>query len=142
MTYATKQDLLDRDASFVWTVATSSDDNEQLDDIAIEACLSDATDEINSFLTRFQLPLATVPSIINRLCISMAFYWLADRDASVTDLVQKRYDDALQTLREIQAGKRNLGLPEADKPTETPMGKVDVIEGYRPPMRNQLKQIL
>lgn len=141
-TYATKQDLLDRDASFLWTVATDANDSNLLDDVAIDAALSDATEEINSFLTRYKLPLTLVPSILNRCCVSMAFYWLGDRDSNVSELVQKRYDQALQTLREIQSGKRNLGLAEADKPDETTKGKAEVVSGYRLSMRQDLGSVL
>jgi len=142
VTYASKQDLLDRDASFLWTVATDPNDSSQLDEVAIESALNDATEEINSFLTRYKLPLTSVPAILNRCCISMAFYWLGDRDANVSELMQKRYDQAMQTLREIQSGKRNLGLPEADKPNETTKGKAEVVAGYRPSMRQDLGNVL
>ena len=94
------------------------------------------------FLTRYKLPFVTCPSLINRLAISIAFYWLADRDNGVSELLQNRYDAALVTLREIQAGKRNLGLPEADKPNETATGKVEVIAPYRPSMRTNLGSVL
>ncbi|ODS10927.1 gp436 family protein [Vibrio scophthalmi] len=138
--YATIDDLLKRDESLVWTLATDPNDHNRLDTEAVELAIKDATDEINSFLKRYALPLPSVPSIINRLAISMAMYWLADRDNAVSELVQKRYDSALQTLREISAGKRDLGLPGIDKPQETSSGKVEVISGYRPSMRNQFGQ--
>lgn len=140
--YATRQDLLDRDASFMWTVAAQADNPDALDDVAIDAALSDATEEINSFLTRYQLPLSVVPRVVNRACISLAFYWLADRDSSVTELVQKRYDDAITTLKDIQAGRRNLGLPETDKPAETASGKAEVISAYRSSIRNGIGDLL
>ena len=136
--YATIDDLLKRDESLVWTLATDPNDHNRLDTEAVELAIKDATDEINSFLKRYALPLQSVPSIINRLAISMAMYWLADRDNAVSELVQKRYDSALQTLREISAGKRDLGLPVAEKPQETTSGKVEVIEAFRPSMRHQL----
>lgn len=140
--YATQQDLLNRDASFVWTVAPLQNNPDQLDNTAIDSAITDATEEINSFLTRYALPLESVPSIINRLCISMAFYWLSDRDSSVTELVQKRYDNAIATLKDIQAGRRDLGLSQAQKPMETSSGKVEVINAYRASMRTKLGGVL
>ncbi|PMN91372.1 gp436 family protein [Enterovibrio norvegicus] len=140
--YATAQDLLERDPSFVWTVAAQKDNPDALDEVAMAAALRDATEEINSFLSRFTLPLATTPNTLNRLAISLAFYWLADRDSSVTDLVQKRYDDAISTLKDIQAGRRDLGLPKADKPAETQSGKAEVIAASRLAMRKDLGGVL
>ncbi len=140
--YVTKQDLLDRDESLVWTLATDTDDSNLLDENAIINACADAKTEIDSFLTRFQLPLEQLPSMVNRLAISIAFYWLADRDNGISDLQQKRYDAALVTLREIQSGKRNLGLPMVDKPNETSSGKVTVIAPSRPSMRKSLSRVL
>ncbi len=140
--YVTKQDLLDRDESLVWTLATDTDNTLLLDETAITSACDDAKTEIDSFLTCFQLPLEQLPSMINRLAISIAFYWLADRDNGVSDLQQKRYDASLVTLREIQSGKRNLGLPAADKPIETSSGKVTVIASTRVAMRNSIRRVL
>ncbi|WP_325893023.1 gp436 family protein [Grimontia sp. NTOU-MAR1] len=140
--YASQQDLLDRDASFVWTVAAQQGNPDALDEVAINAALGDATEEINTFLSRYPLPLSRVPRTLNRVAISIAFYWLADRDSSVTDLAQKRYDDAIATLKDIQAGRRDLGVPQAEKPQETNTGKAEVIDASRPSMRKQLGGVL
>lgn len=125
--YATKQDLIDRDESMLWNFAIDRTTGE-LNDTYINQALDQADDEINSFLTRYALPLATVPSMLNKLAITIAFYWLGDRDQQVTDLLEKRYQQALTTLREIGSGKRDLGLPQADKPTETSLGKVELVQ--------------
>lgn len=125
--YATKQDLIDRDESMLWNFAIDRTTGE-LNDIAIDKALKQADDEINSFMTRYVLPLATVPSMLNDLAITVAFYWLADRDQQATNLLEKRYEKALTTLREIGSGKRDLGLPQADKPVETSIGKVELVQ--------------
>jgi len=125
--YATKQDLIDRDESMLWNFAIDRTTGE-LNDTYINQALEQADDEINSFLTRYALPLATVPSMLNKLAITIAFYWLGDRDQQVTDLLEKRYQQALTTLREIGSGKRDLGLPQADKPVETSLGKVELVQ--------------
>ena len=140
--YATQKDLLDRDPSFVWTVAALKDNPDLLDSVAIDAAIHDATEEINSFLTRYALPLQTVPHVLKRLAISMSFYWLADRDSSVTELVQKRYDDAINTLKDIQAKRRDLGLPKEEKPVENASGKIETISAYRPAIRKNLGALL
>lgn len=125
--YATKQDLIDRDESMLWNFAIDRTTGE-LNDTYINQALEQADDEINSFLTRYVLPLAIVPSMLNKLAITITFYWLADRDQQATNLLEDRYKNALTTLREIGSGKRDLGLPVTDKPTETSLGKVELVQ--------------
>ena len=127
-TYASKQDLLDRDESTLWNLAIDRD-TEQLDDTAIEDALKQADDEINSYLARrYQLPLTTLPSLLKRIAITITFYWLADNDTQATNLMTERYEKQLVTLREIASGKRELGLPTAETPTEGSIGKVEIVQ--------------
>ncbi|MBV7315452.1 gp436 family protein [Shewanella sp. NIFS-20-20] len=140
--YATKQDLIDRDEAMLWNFAIDRTTGE-LNDTYIDQALEQADDEINSFLTRYVLPLATVPGMLNKLAITIAFYWLADRDQQATNLLEERYKMALTTLREIGAGKRDLGLPTVDKPTETSIGKVELVQdNERLFTRNSLRGVL
>ncbi|HEG4440089.1 gp436 family protein [Vibrio gazogenes] len=140
--YATKQDLIDRDEGMLWNFATDRDTN-TLNDTWINQALEQADDEINSLLTKFALPLPTVPSLLNKQAIIIAFYWLADRDNQATDLLEKRYEKAIATLKEIASGKRDLGLPAADKPEETSIGKVEIVQdNTRMFTRDSLKGVL
>lgn len=127
-TYTTKQALLDRDSSMVWNLAIdrSTDD---LNDTAINEALEQADDEINSYLARrYVLPLLTVPSLLGKLAITIAFYWLADRDQQATNMMTDRYKSALETLKEISNGRRELGLPTLQTPTEGAVGKVELVQ--------------
>lgn len=142
-TYVTKQDLIDRDEQMLWNFAIDRTTNE-LNDTWINQALDQADEEINSFLgRRFVLPLETVPGILNKVAIIIAFYWLGDRDNQVTELLEKRYKDALTTLREIANGKRELGLPTLEAPTESSVGKVELVQdNERIFTRNSLKSVL
>lgn len=144
MHYATREDLLIADGSYVWNVAINRETNE-LDETAIAAALEDTDEEINSLLSRrYKLPLeTTVPRILNRVAVSIAFYWLADRDNQATELVRKRYEDAIKTLKEIASGQRDIGLPTLEQPTEGESGKV-FMTGENPRLftRNNLKGVL
>lgn len=142
-TYATKQDLIDRDEQMLWNFAIDRN-TEQLNDTWINQALDQADEEIDSFLgRRFVLPLETVPGILNKVAITIAFYWLGDRDNQVTDLLEKRYEKALTTLKEIASGKRELGLPTIEAPAESSVGKVELIQdNERLFTRNSLKSIL
>ncbi len=140
--YATKDDLLIRDKSMLWNLAMDRETGE-LNDTWIDQALEQADDEINSLLTKFALPLVTVPSLLNKQAIIIAFYWLADRDNQATDLLEKRYEKAIATLKEIASGKRDLGLPTADKPEETSIGKVEIVQdNTRMFTRSTLKGVL
>ncbi|NCG50549.1 DUF1320 domain-containing protein [Serratia fonticola] len=144
MHYATRQDLLDADGSFVWNMAINRETNE-LDEVAIAQVLEDTDEEINSLLSRrFKLPLeTTVPRILTRVAISIAFYWLADRDSQATELVRKRYEDAIKTLKEIASGQRDLGLPTLEQPAESDGGKVIMVgDNQRLFTRRNLKDVL
>lgn len=144
MGYATRNDLLVADGSYVWNVAINRETN-QLDEAAITQALEDTDEEINSLLSRrYKLPLETaVPRILIRVAVSIAFYWLADRDNQATELVRKRYEDAIKTLKEIASGQRDLGLPTLEQPTEGNSGKVIMTgENKRLFTRNSLKGVL
>lgn len=126
--YATQQNLKERDEQMLWNLAIDRNTGE-LNASWIEQALEQADEEINSFLgRRYLLPLPTVPGMLNKIAISIAFYWLADRDTQATELLQKRYDMALTSLREIANGKRELGLPTVEAPSESSVGKVELLQ--------------
>uniref|UniRef100_UPI003F5802B0 gp436 family protein n=1 Tax=Vibrio cholerae TaxID=666 RepID=UPI003F5802B0 len=141
--YATKQDLVDCDEQMLWNFAINRETGE-LNDTYINQALEQADDEINSFLgRRYQLPLPTVPGMLNKIAIIIAFYWLADRDQQATNLLEERYKMQLETLREIASGKRELGLPTIEAPAESSVGKVELIQtNERLFTRNSLKGVL
>ncbi|ANZ09334.1 DUF1320 domain-containing protein [Vibrio parahaemolyticus] len=141
--YATKQDLLDRDSQMLWNFAVDRDTN-TLNDTWINQALDQADEEIDSFLgRRYMLPLPTVPGILNKIAIIIAFYWLADRDQQATNLLEERYKMQLETLREISNGKRELGLPTIEAPQESSVGKVELVQdNERQFTRKSLKGVL
>lgn len=141
--YATKQDLEDRDGSMLYNFALDRS-TDTLNDVWIDEALATADDEINGYLSRrFVLPLPTVPDLLKRNAIVIAFYWLADRDNQATDLVRERYDRAIAKIKEIAAGKIDLGLPTPDMPPEGSVGKVELVqENERLFTRNSLKGVL
>ncbi|MGU5635165.1 gp436 family protein [Aeromonas veronii] len=141
--YATKQDLEDRDGSMLYNFAIDRS-TQTINDVWIDEALATADDEINGYLSRrFVLPLPTVPDLLKRNAIVIAFYWLADRDNMATDLLRERYDRAIAKIKEIAAGKIDLGLPTQDMPPEGSVGKVELVqENERLFTRNSLKGVL
>lgn len=141
--YATKQDLEDRDGSMLYNFALDRS-TDTLNDTWIDEALATADDEINGYLSRrYLLPLPTVPDLLKRQAIVIAFYWLGDRDNQVTDLLQKRYDSAIAKVKEIATGKLDLGLPTPDQPPEGAVGKVELVqENERLFTRDSLRGVL
>lgn len=143
--YVTRDELLAADGSLVWNMAIDKS-TDQLDETKIGSAIDDADAEINSFLSkRYQLPLniTTVPRPLHRVAVSIAIYWLSERDNQITDLIQKRYEAAIQTLKEMANGTRDLGLPTDDPAPETDNGRMIVVsDNKRLFTRNNLKGVL
>lgn len=141
--YATKQDLEDRDGSMLYNFALDRS-TDTLNDVWIDEALATADDEINGYLSRrYVLPLPSVPDLLKRQAIVIGFYWLGDRDNQVTKLLQERYDRAIAKVKEIAAGKVDLGLPTPDMPPEGAVGKVELVQqNERLFTRDSLKGVL
>lgn len=79
----------------------------ELDEARLNLAISDADSEINSYLvTRYDIPLSEVPSLISRLAADIVRYYL--QDDRTTEEAQTRYKQALATLKEISNGTRDL----------------------------------
>lgn len=109
MTYATKQDLLERFGDDEMVQLTDELAQGELDDVKITRALTDADADINGYLAnRYALPLATTPPMIRRLACEIARYHLYNK--APTDAVKQRYQDAIRTLEAIAKGVVGLGL--------------------------------
>jgi phage gp36-like protein len=79
------------------------------DAVPVANALDYATAEIDSYLaTRHSLPLAEVPLILKKLCVDIALHQLALSGELMTEEIEKRYDRALATLRDLSTGKAKL----------------------------------
>lgn len=112
--YATRDDMIARFTETEIIDLTDRNDDGDIDDAILETHLSDASAEINTYLSRYQLPLSVVPPVITAKCCDMARYYLYGDD--VTEIVQKRYDQAVAYLTRVSKGIVSLGLTGADKP--------------------------
>ena len=81
----------------------------------VTRALDDARAEIDSYLTgRFTLPLASVPRLLSRTAADMARYGLHENQ--VTETVRQRYKDATSFLKDVAAGRADLGLDQQNQP--------------------------
>lgn len=96
--------------------------------VAGELALTDAV--IDAFLAvRYRLPLAAVPAIVTDLALSIAIYKL--HRFAPDPKVEKDYDQALRTLREIADGRVKLDLAGV-APAGSGGGGVVAIDRARP----------
>ena len=110
MAYATQQDFIDAFGERETLMLTNLDNPNSvaIDPIPLDKALDDATAEIDTYIgSRYILPLASTPSVVNRYCLDIARYML-DRIRSRED-VRLRYEDALKWLGMLASGKVSIG---------------------------------
>jgi len=92
----------------------------------LNAALQEANSEIDGYLSRYNLPLQTVPPFLESIACHMARYHACTGAMSDNDPIRKRYDDALRTLKEISKGNINIGSSPAgeSKPIQTSSNNV------------------
>ena len=112
MTYATKQDLIDRFGETELAQLTDRASGAAIVDAVLDRALADADAEINSYISvNHVLPLSPVPANLVRVAGDVARYYLyEDR---VTEQVKARYDDAIAFLKNVASGKASLGVDSA-----------------------------
>lgn len=131
MSYATPTDL-DR----VWGIAqidlVSIDASlGRRDDAKIAAALDDAGAQIDSYCARrYPLPLALSDSgalLAAGTACDLAVYRLATTAGRMTEIIQRRYDQALAWLRDIAAGRADLALAVAQGAPEAPISPNEAV---------------
>jgi phage gp36-like protein len=122
MTYATKQNLIDRFGSDELIQRTDRANTGSINDAVINQALSDADNTINSYITAY-LPLSTVPSGLVRIACDIARYYLYD-DA-IPEAVEKRYDDAISYLASVGKGQIALIADSVQQPVTASSVDID-----------------
>lgn len=116
MTYATKQDLIDRfgETELIQRTDRTNVPPTTVDDDVVAQHLADAFGMIDGYVAkRYTLPLATVPASLRKAACDMArFYILAE---SASDGVRKAFDDAVKLLRDIADGRVQLDAGDGDE---------------------------
>jgi phage gp36-like protein len=127
VTYATQADLVSRFGETELAQLTDRASGAAIDAAVVTRALQAADNKINGYLAaRYSLPLATVPELLKDLAGDIARHQLyEDR---VTDIVQKRYDDAIEMLKDISTGKASLGL-DSEGDEEPSTGGPEVASG-------------
>lgn len=115
MTYATQQNMIDRYGEQELIELTDRAQLGVIDATALAGALVDADAEINAYLvSRYSLPLASVPPVLTRFASDIARYMLYDTRAP--EQVKDRYDAAIKFFKLIADGKASLGLDPVSLP--------------------------
>lgn len=112
--YATQAELTDYVGLSELISISDRDRSGEVDVAAIESALADASSTVDSYIAPW-LPLASVPLVLRRHTMAIATYSLANN--AQTDDQRRRYEDAVQWLRDVAKGIISLGIPPA---TEAP----------------------
>lgn len=124
MTYATRQDLIDRYTESELARLTDQVSATVIDDAVVGRALADSDAEIDGYVSaRYATPLSPPPALIVQLACAIARFRLwAD---TATSRVRQDYEDAIARLKAISAG--DMALPGA-----TPAGSDSAIPGAAP----------
>lgn len=108
MSYITLQGLIDRYGEAELIQLTDVLDAGVVDTDKIDRAIADADAEIDAYLAgRMTLPMATVPTVLERVAGAMVRYYLY-KDA-VTDLIKDQYTAAIKFLANVANGTAQLG---------------------------------
>ena len=109
--YCTPQDLIDRfGQAEIAQLAPATPG--PVDTARVQRACNDAGDLVDGYLRpRYALPLSAVPTILVKLSAAIARYELhLGGDRQPTDQVRQDRDQAIGFLRDVAAGKADLGI--------------------------------
>lgn len=122
MSYCTRQNMIDRFTEQELIQLSDRDNLGVIDDAVLTQSILDADAEINSYLSRYTLPLANVPANLVRMACDIARYYLYD-DA-IIDTVKIRYDQAISYLMQVAKGNITLGPDVNGESLEATQGSI------------------
>lgn len=115
MPYATLSDLQARLSGDELEQLAPGAEPGELDEARIGLALADASDMVDGYLrSRYALPLSAVPSLLVGHACTIARFMLMERGAvTPTETAKAGYQAAVSFLRDVAAGKADLGLDGA-----------------------------
>lgn len=114
MPYAVKADLAPRRIQLsTLNELTDDSNNAQGNDQVVTDVLAEASAQVDSYCRqKYKVPLQTSEQV-KSLTIDIALYRLHQRRDRVTDSVRQAYEDAIQFLKDVAAGRAGLDQPTA-----------------------------
>jgi len=115
MSYASKQDMIDRFSESEMIQLTDRAGAGVIDDAVLNVAMAESDAEIDAYLqARYALPLTSVPLLIGKLARDLTRFYLYDDNPP--ESVSERYKAAVKTLELIARGTMQLGLDAASQP--------------------------
>lgn len=129
MSYATQADMTRLYGATELIALTDRAGTGTVDATVLNGALADADAEIDTYLAgRYQLPLATTPLVLVGKACAICRYLLDASNGNET--VRDRYRDAIAWMKDVAAGRADLGLDSAQG-AQTPAGGAEVRVGGR-----------
>src|SRR5690348_4876229 len=103
MTYAVKQDLVDRFGALEITQLTDRTNvpPTTIDDTVVGRALADADGVINGYIGKvYTLPLSAVPAVLVKVAADLARYFLHGEAADKDSVVTRNYNAAIAWLKD------------------------------------------
>lgn len=111
--YCTQQDLIDRFGQAELLEIADRDSDTVIDAAVVTGAIADAGDEIDGFVgRRYDLPLASTPSLLKVLACDIARYRLYKDQP--TERVKDAYKEAIARLKQIGDGQVLLDIAGAE----------------------------
>lgn len=116
MAYCTRDDLESRFGTIEIADLLDQDNNGNEDGQRLDSAIADAGALVDGYIAgRYAVPLETTPALIKDVACDVTRYKLWRNRAP--EEVQKRYDQAISTLRDISRGV--ISLPPGTVPPQT-----------------------
>lgn len=107
MTYATKQDLVDRfgERELLQLTDRTNVPPSVVDDVVVGKALADADAMIAGYVGKpYQLPLSVVPPVLTKIGADLARYYLHGEAADKDSVVTRNFNLALAWLKDVARG--------------------------------------
>jgi len=105
--YCSQQDMIDRFGEDELIQRTDRSNIGVIDSAVLDRAIADASAEIDSYLSKYTLPLSVIPAVLVRACCDMARFYIYDD--MVPDVVDARYASSLKFLTQVAKGVINVG---------------------------------
>lgn len=135
--YATSAELQDYLGEDEFLRVADRDASGAVDADAVTLALEDASSLADSYIARW-LPIDSAPPALRRHVMAIATYSLAGN--TQTDDQRRRYEDAIQWLRDVASGKASLGIPPSE--TTVSAGSVSYSTQTRVLTRSTMRGVL
>ena len=133
MAYAAASDISDLYGDDTLNRLADRDGDGLADAPKVARALDDAAALIDGYISlRVTLPLPSVPAVLKNLSIDIAMYRLATDAGLLSEDARKRYEDAIQFLRDVAAGRASIPLPAqpgATPSAETASPQTVILDG-------------